>query len=147
MTSAIPAAIPALVAMAERVLPVDAQGDAVQVMDGPVAEWPEQEYVAIGLSPHDFDNPGTRAAAGLEASLDDAEVIGMARVWSGDDDIAALRARAYELFDALVAGTEADNRLGGAVDLAEITSCIYAPGASERGRWVDLVIAWTVRKF
>lgn len=147
MTSAIPAAIPALVVMAGQVLPVDAHGDAVQVMDGPAAVWPEQEYVAIGLSPNDFDNPGTRAAAGLETSLDDAEVIGMIRAWSGDDDIAPLRTRAYELFDALVAGTDDDRRLGGAVDYAEVTSCIYAPGASPRGRWVDLVIAWTVRKF
>jgi hypothetical protein len=147
VTSAIPAAIDALVVMARQVLPVDELGERVQVMDGPVSDWPEQEYVAIGLSPNDFDNPGTRAAAGLETSLDDAEVIGMIRAWSGDDDIAPLRARAYELFDALVAGTEADNRLGGAVDLAELTSCIYAPGASNRGRWVDLVIAWTVRKF
>jgi hypothetical protein len=140
--SVIPAAIDALVAMARSALP-----DDVQVMDGPEAVWPEKEYVAIGLSPDDLENPSTRTPAGKATTTDSAQVIGMIRVWSGGTSTAAIRPRAYELLDALIAATEADNRLGGAVDLAELTGHIYAPGASKRGRWVDLIPTWQVTKF
>jgi hypothetical protein len=141
MSSLIPDAIDALLAMAETALP------GVQVLDGPEAEWPEMEYIAIGLSPEDLENPSTRTAAGTETTSESAEIIGMIRVWSGDDDIRPLRQRAYELLRALRDATEADNRLGGAVDQVELTGHIYAPGASHRGRWVDLLPTWQVMKF
>lgn len=147
MTDLIPDAIDALLVMARTVLPADADGNAVQVMDGPEPVWPEREYVAIGLSPEDLENPSTRTPAGPETTSERAEVIGMIRVWSGDTDIRPLRARAYELLAALRDGTEGDNRLGDAVDQAELTGHVYAPGASKKGRWVDLVLTWQVIKF
>jgi hypothetical protein len=140
--SVIPSAIDALVAMARSALPT-----GVQVLDGPEAVWPEKEYVAIGLSPDDLENPSTRTPAGKATTTDSAQVIGMIRVWSGDSATPSLRARAYVLLDALTAATEADNRLGGAVDMAELTGHVYAPGASNRGRWVDLIPTWQVTKF
>lgn len=141
MGAVIPAAIDALVAMARAACP------DVQVLDGPEAVWPEREYIAIGLSPDDLENPSTRTPAGLQVSTDSAQVIGMVRVWSGDAVMPLLRARAYVLLDALIAATDADNRLGGAVDLAELTGHVYAPGATDRGRWVDLVPTWQVTRF
>lgn len=137
----IPAAIDALVAMARAALP------DVQVMDGPEAVWPEKEYVAIGLSPDDLENPSTRTPAGPQTTTDSAQIIGMIRVWSGDSRTPPLRGRAYELLDALIAATEADTRLGGAVDIAELTGHVYAPGTSKKGRWVDLIPTWQVTKF
>lgn len=145
--SLIPDAIDALLSMARSVLPPDADGLPVQVLDGPEAEWPEHEYVAIGLSPEDPESPSTRTPAGLETTAESAEIIGMIRVWYGDSEIRPLRTRAYELLDALRDATEADNRLGGAVDQCELTGHIYAPGASPRGRWVDLIPTWQVIKF
>lgn len=141
MGELIPDAIDALLAMAGEALP------GLQLFDGPEAAWPAQEFVAIGLSPEDLENPGTRTAAGLETTTDSAEVIGMVRVWTGDPDMRPIRQRAYELYAALRAATEADNRLGGAVDIAELTGHIYAPGASKDGRWVDLVLTWQVTRF
>lgn len=139
--SVIPVAIDALLGVAATALP------DVQLLDGPEAVWPEAEFVAIGLSPEDLENPSTRTPAGLESTTDRAEIIGMIRVWSGDPEIRALRVRAYQLLAALRAAIEADNRLGGAVDQAELTGHVYAPGASGRARWVDLVITVQVITF
>lgn len=141
MSELVPAAIDALVALATAALP------EVQVLDGPEAVWPEREYVAIGLSPEDLELSGTRTAAGPETTTDRAEIIGMLRVWSGDTTTRPLRLRAYELLAALNVALAADNRLGGAVDQAELTGHVYAPGTSTRGRWVDLVLTWQVTKF
>jgi hypothetical protein len=136
----VPDAIDALIAMARTALP------AVEVMDGPEAEWPENEYVAIGLLPNALEIPATHNTAGLDSYRESAEVIGMVRAWSGDVDMRPIRVRAYEIFTALRVALQGDTRLGGAVDRCELVGHVYAPGASERGRWVDLLITWQVVK-
>jgi hypothetical protein len=136
MTELVPRAIDALVALARTALP------DVQVFDGPVTDWPEQEYVAVGLSPDTDETPSTRATAGLEAYREMAEVVGMVRVWTGDDEIRPTRERAYVLLGALRQATDSDPRLGGAVTQCQLVDHTYAPGASDQGRWVDLLITW-----
>ena len=136
MTELVPRAIDALVAMARTALP------DVEVFDGPSANWPEQEYIAVGLSPDTDETPSTRAVAGLDTYREMAEVVGMVRVWTGDVDIRPMRERAYELLGALRTATEADPRLSGAVTQCQLVDHTYVPGASESGRWVDLLITW-----
>lgn len=139
MSALTPAAIDALHALVARTWP------DVQLYDGPEVDWPEAEFIAVGLGPTDPDTRATRAPAGkaTPSAVRTADVTCLIRGWSGDTKIRPRRARTYELLDGITAAIEQDPRLGGAVDQAEVVDDTYVPSQSRRGALADLV--FTVR--
>ncbi len=138
--SVVPASVGALVVLFRN-------GLGVQVLDGPEAQWPQQEFVAVGLSPEDLMVPTTRVPRGPVSTTESADITCMIRSWTGDTQIAPRRARAYELLDNIEALLDSDMSLGGACGHSELTGSVYAPSQSSRGVVVDVVFVVRVTAF
>lgn len=140
----VPAAIDALLAR----LRVRAGLAGVQILDGPEAAWPENEFVAVGLSPEDLTVPSTRSPAGPGSTLQVGDIVCLARSGSGDTALGPRRRRVFALVDEVVAELDADPSLDGAVDHAEVTGSLYTPVLSKRnGVLADVVFTVQVRAF
>lgn len=141
MSSVTPAGIDALVDLVAAVWP------AVQRFDGPETQWPEKEFIAVGLGPSDLETHGLRTPAGPATTAKSADITCLIRGWTGDTKIRPRRARAYELLDAIVARIESDRTLGGAVGQAEVIDDTYLPSQGRSGALADLVFTVQVRAF
>lgn len=118
MTS-VPAALSALVAIAEQALP------GVLVGDGPWLQRPsDPDIVAIGLEDPDTARAVqfTEAFAGLDSTQESYDVMCLASSWTGDTDMAARRARTDEMLEILRAALRADPTMGGVVMRARLAT-------------------------
>lgn len=141
--SVVPGAIDALVAR----LAARPGLAGVQIFDGPEAKFPEQDFIAVGLSPEDLETPATRQPAGPATTSESAEITCAIRSWDGTTDIRSRRLRAYQLLDEIRSEIDGDNTLGGAVDQAELTGSTYMPAQGKRGVVVDVVLTVQVTRF
>lgn len=110
----------------------------VQVVDGPPITYIRAECVAIGITTEDASVESTTARAGLRATRETIDVINLIRVWSGNTDLAPLRARAYELLDAIDEQLRLDPTVAGTVTHARLVGHVYAPARTEDGVGVFL---------
>lgn len=124
--STIPAALDALVGLAERALP------DVQVLDGGPTVEVRDDVIAIGYSgsPSEADvrNVLSREQLELDPDRESYDVMCMASAWRGDahrdgkPDARTVRVRAFELLSAVREELAHDSRLGGTVMLARLTT-------------------------
>ena len=133
---------------------IDDPDTPIQLMDGPEFEWPEAEFVAVGLSSDDLEIDDIRLLAGLEASTEEADVLCLIRMTSGDSDMRVLRLRAYAQLTAIRKAIEDDRTLGYLTDRdgphvgnADLSRAIYAPQVTARGRCLDVVFTVHVKNF
>lgn len=121
-TSTIPAAIGGLLAT----LRSAAGLSGVAVYDGPPMTADPADWVAVGYDPTDpltsVDASQVPASLGNRAREESYEVVCSLASWSGDEDMAARRVRALDLFAAVEAAVRTDITLGGAVRTAQIAS-------------------------
>jgi hypothetical protein len=124
--STVPAALAALV---ERLRcspalagPTDSD-PAVRVEDGPWLDRPsEPDVIVIGWTPDEGQAVELTHTYDMGSGGESYDVVCLASSWSGDTDLAARRARADELVEAVRIELRADQTLGGVVTHAEITS-------------------------
>ncbi|MFG2589052.1 hypothetical protein [Streptomyces sp. NPDC048438] len=102
-TTAVPAAITALV----QILSAAPALAGVTVVDGPpTTDMSEADFVAVGWNMGGDDQAAAEslqdfAYAGARARDEDFTISGWLESWTGDEDFAARRARAYELLAVL----------------------------------------------
>jgi hypothetical protein len=125
--STIPAALDALVALAQSAWP------DVQVLDGGPTVQIEDDVICIGYS-GSTEDPDVRSTLAreqldMQPDLERYDVMCMVSAWRGDahdaDDQPAARStrtRAFELLAGLRAGLAEDSRLGGAVMMARMST-------------------------
>lgn len=130
-TSSMPSAVDALYDL------VDAQmrvfDEDVQVLDGPSLDDIGRDIVAIGVSMDDNSTDADLQAAGLETRQETYDLVNMVRSWTGDNDLSARRARAFELFEEVAKVIKANPRLNGTVAYARISSVSYLPSRLPEG--------------
>lgn len=119
----------------------------LQVLDGPEAAWPANEFLVIGLSPEDLMVSATRLPRGPESTPESADITCMIRSWTGDTAIRPRRDRAYQILDTVTSLLEADPTLGGACGYAEVTGSVYAPSQSQSGVVVDVIFVVRATNF
>ncbi|WP_433225603.1 hypothetical protein [Actinomadura formosensis] len=145
--STVPAVLDALVARARAALP------EVQVLDGGPHRDTDPDVVAIGFTgdPGEAAVEDTRTREQLATSPDREryEITSLASSWRGEEhDAKAVRDRVYEMLDALAAELERDQRLGGLVNRARLSSGAFAQEQTNKGavatvRFVVSVDAFT----
>lgn len=124
--STIPAALDALVAVAERAWP------NVQVLDGGPTTRVENDVIAIGysgtVSEPDVRSTMTREQLDLEPDLERYDVMCMASAWRGDahrggkPDAKTCRDKAFRLLEGVRDELARDPQLGGAVGLTRMST-------------------------
>ncbi|MGW7085017.1 hypothetical protein ACWGH2_16215 [Streptomyces sp. NPDC054871] len=138
-TSSVPGAIDALLAIL-RAVPALAE---VEVIDGPpVGDMADQDLIAIGWSP-EGDQAVVLAqefnAVGARTRDEDFTISGWIDSWSGDADVAARRARVFELFGVIEMAVRASGpnptapTLGGAVMWAHLTQGVLQQSNTDQG--------------
>jgi hypothetical protein len=115
VSSAIPGALSALVAALQPI--------GVQVFDGPPLLSEPRDYICVGFDPNgdeavDFDRDWSQLGARRQEERFD--VLCSLATWSGDEDMTARRARAFDLFDAVCAAVAADFTLANTVRIASV---------------------------
>jgi hypothetical protein len=133
----IPAAIEALVALWKAALP------DVQVLDGDPTTWTAGVFLTVGIGADDVTNEATVERPGLRRRSDYADITNALWAAGGDTSIPAYRDRAFTTFRAARTALQADQKLGGAVTRAELTSYAYQPRRTPRGAGAQ--IQFTVR--
>lgn len=146
-TSSVPRAIAAVVTIL-RAAPSLAD---IEVIDGPpVDDQSMADQVFIGWAP---DGEAAEflqsfASAGARTRDENLTITGWLESWTGDDDIAARRERAFELLAAVENALRATDptptapTLGGAVQWSEVTRGVLRQSYTEQGAHVG--IAFTV---
>jgi hypothetical protein len=124
--STIPAALDALVAVAERAWP------DVQVLDGGPTVEVKDDVIAIGYSGSenqpDVQSTLTREQLDMEPDLERYDVMCMVSAWRGDahrdgkPDARTVRERAFELLAGIRQELVRNSRLGGSVMMARIST-------------------------
>ena len=135
--STIPAALDALVALAERAHP------DVQVLDGGPTVEVKDDVIAIGYSGSenqpDVQSTLTREQLELEPDLERYDVMCMASAWRGDahrdgkPDARTVRVRAFELLAGFRDELARDSRLGGVVMLAWLSTLEVVADQTKKG--------------
>lgn len=124
----------------------------VKILDGPEVTTGATEAITVGYS----DDPAVQVAVdavmameGLAAnpSHEQYMIHCAVSVLRGNGDIAAARARVYELFGAVGAALAADPRLGGAVMLAQISSYNLTQAQGSKGALAILAFTVEVEAF
>lgn len=142
---AVPECIDGLVNRAR--LNAELGGGGLQILDGPEVQWPQNDFLAVGLGPEDLSMLSSRTAAGPESQTDRGDVICLIRSYSGDPAPKTRRDRVYGLLAALQADIDADPTLGGHVDHAEVTGHTWVPTPTTNGIVADLVVTVAARIF
>lgn len=140
--SPIPAATDALLRLLER-LP-ELRG--VQVLDGDDVAYLAASAVVVGADGEsDIAGDATSFGSGFGARSRQDTASLTCLIWSssGDPRLKPRRDEAFGWFAAIREAVAADNRLGGAVHLAEVTAYTYRPRRDERG--VGVAIEFTVQ--
>lgn len=135
--STIPAAINALVALAERAWP------DVQVLDGGPTTNVEKDVIEIGYSGEtgmpDVRSTLTREQLDMQPDLEQYDILCMASAWRGDarrdgkPDARTTRERAFELVAGIRAELAQDSRLDGTVMMARMTTLDMAADQTPDG--------------
>ncbi|HEX4816701.1 MAG TPA: hypothetical protein VFV66_28500 [Nonomuraea sp.] len=135
--STIPAALDALVALAERAWP------DVQVLDGGPTTNVEKDVIEIGYSgsPSEADVRSTLTREQLEMDPDreSYDVMCMVSAWRGDahrggkPDARTTRVRAFELLNGIRGELVRDSRLGGTVMMARLSTLDMAADQTADG--------------
>ena len=105
------------------------------IFDGPPRTDTPQRFISIGWGGADED-PAITAAdadAGVEANREDYDILGLAYVWSGDQDLKPLRDDAFGLLDEIQAAITADITLGGAVMRARLSASVLGQAPIQAG--------------
>ena len=136
--STIPAALDALVALAERAWP-----DDVMILDGGPTVIVEDDVIAIGYSGStsepDVRSTMTREQLELDPDRESYDVMCMASAWRGDahrggrPDAQTVRNRAFALLAGLRDELARDSRLGGAVTMARMSTIDVVLDQSKSG--------------
>lgn len=100
----------------------------VQIFDGPPVAEIDHDAIAVGVSIDDATGATgtTRPGYGTDRT-ETFDITGFTQAWSGDVDIAARRARAFALLDALRSLLIADPSVGGTCQQAVMTRWAYRP--------------------
>ena len=135
--SAVPAALADLAELARSVAPA-----GVSVSDGPPVRTGALDVVCIGYSGA-LDQPGVGAVQavstyGLANSSESCDISNLVSCTRAVNDIPAVRARAFDIFDRIAAALVVDRTLGQTVGLATITNWDYVPAFVEKGTAVDI---------
>lgn len=156
MGSVIPDGIDALLRVVEPVL-LTTEDDAavkIQLFDGPEYEWPESEFVAIGLQPDDLQINAISQAAGPFTDTEEADILCLIQSVSGGGTTRDRRERVYAQLAAIKTVIQADNTLGYVTDRdgphvgeAWVSGSLYVPVPSMRGRCVQLIFTVHVKNF
>jgi hypothetical protein len=135
--SSIPAAIDALVALAERAWP------DVQVLDGGPTVEVRDDVIAIGYSGSaaepDVRSTMTAEQLTMEPDRESYDVMCMASAWRGDahrggrPDARTVRERAFELLAGIRDELAKNSRLDGAVMMARMSTLDYVIDQSKAG--------------
>lgn len=133
----IPAALDALVALAERAWP------DVQVLDGAPTTQVEADVIAIGYSgtPSEPDVRSTtsREQLDMDPDMERYDVMCMVSAWRGTahrdnrPDAQTVRDRAFELLAGFRSALAVDSRLGGVVMMARLTTLDMVADQTEKG--------------
>lgn len=147
-TSTVPAVLDALVALARAVL----TPERVQVLDGGPHRDTEPDVVAIGFTgdPGEACVTDTRTREQLASAPDreQYEVTSLASAWKGHEtDAKAVRDRAYEIVNLLAAELERDQRLGGLVNRARLSTGEFAQEQTTKGAVATVRFVITVDAF
>lgn len=147
--STMPAALDGLLT-AVRARPALAELNAAgAIFDGPPRTDMPQEFISIGWGGADEDPSveATEADAGLEANREDYQILGLAYVWSGDQDFKPLRDRAFALLDEVNAAIQSDITLGGAVMRGRLSASVLAQAPINAGAAVAVRFTVTCAAF
>lgn len=104
-----------------------------EVLDGPSTDDVGQDVVAIGITAEDSTIDGNVDIAGLYVEMETFELECLVRSWTGDSDLSARRARAFELFEEVATIIQGNPTLGDAVARARISGVRYHPARLPEG--------------
>ncbi|TDB88352.1 hypothetical protein E1264_11765 [Actinomadura sp. KC216] len=145
--STVPAVIDELVRRTRLVLP------EVQVLDGGPHRDTEPDVICIGFQippgAPSVEDTRTRQQLATSPDREQYEITSLASSWRGEQhDAKAVRDRVYEMIDALAAELERDQRLGGLVNRARLSTGALAQEQTSKGatatvRFVISVDAFT----
>lgn len=119
----------------------------VQVMDGPSDDDVGMDVVAIGLTAETDVTDAVENIAGLETYLEVFDLLCLVRSWTGDDDLAARRTRAFALLDVVVAAVAADPTLDGTVTRARVSNVSYHPARIPSGAVASVTFRVRIEAF
>lgn len=122
------------------------QPDA-EVLDGPSIDDVGQDVVAIGLAAEHSNVDGSFDIAGLTTEMETFDLECLVRSWTGDDDLSARRARAFELFEEVARIIKRDPSLGGAVTRARISGVSYNPARIPEGAIASVTFRVRIEAF
>lgn len=130
--STVPAVLDELVARTRLVLP------EVQVLDGGPHRDTEPDVVCIGFrvpaGAAAVEDTRTREQLAASPDRERYEITCLASSWRGSEhDAKAVRDRVYEMLDVIAAELERDQRLGGLVNRARLSTVAFAPEQTTKG--------------
>lgn len=138
-TSAVPGAVSALLAIAQAA----AGFEGVPITDGPpTGDMADQEFVAIGWQPDSEESVQITqvfAYAGARSRDEEFSILCWIDTWTGDADVSARRARAFELLGVLETAIRASGgsptapTLNGTVLWSELTSAVLKQANTDKG--------------
>ncbi|WP_155054587.1 hypothetical protein [Streptomyces blattellae] len=148
-TSAVPGAITQLLAILRARPELQTE---VLILDGPpTIDVSREDFIAVGWTP-ESDQAAELAqnfnAAGARTRDEDFGINGWIDVWSGGDDVSAVRARVFELFGVIEAAVRASGSspeaptLNGAVLWAHLTHGVLRQPFTDQG--ARAALAFTV---
>lgn len=146
-TSTAPAVLDALVQRWTLAVP-----DALVVDCQPARDFDDEDVILVGFT-------GTTGAVAVTSTLtreqmtatpdrEQYEITCIVSAWRGvEDDVKAVRDRAYEMVDALAADLAADTRLGGLVMNARLSTSTLAQYFTDDGVAADVQVVVAVDAF
>lgn len=151
-TSAVPAAIDALVSIWTEAL----ADDSAVVLDGPpTGDQSKSDYVSVGWQAESDDRAAESiqsfASAGARTRDEDFSIACWIDTWTGDRSVRARRVRAYELLAVLENALRATNlapeapTLNGAVLWSELTNSALRQVSTDQGVRAGLAFSITCR--
>jgi hypothetical protein len=146
-TSTVPAVLDALVQRWTLAAP-----DALVVDGQPVHDYDTPDLVLVGFTgtPGAVSVTGTldREQMAVEPDREQYEITCMVSAWKGaEDDVKAVRDRAYEIVDAIAADLAQDSQLGGLVMSARLSTSNLAQYYTDGGVSADVQVVVSVDAF
>ncbi len=104
-----------------------------EVFDGPSVDDVGQDVVAVGLTASDATTEAEVQRAGLVTDRETYEIECLVRSWTGDDDLSARRAKAFEMYERVAKIIVGNSTLDGVVAQARISGVSYFPARLPEG--------------
>lgn len=105
----------------------------VEVLDGPSVDDVGQDVIAIGLTASDATTDAEVQIAGLLTDRETYEIECLVRSWTGDDDLPARRAKAFEMYERVAKIIVGNPTLDRTVARARISGVSYFPARLPEG--------------